>query len=606
MLISHLCLALLSSPGVPLHGLPIQGAPIDPLTCAPEDAVMFASVQQLDALRADGRENAWYRMLRDADFEPTWERLRQTEAWKEVFEANDADVDPLAFMASIHGSITLFVEQPVDGEGAGCLVIDPGPDRAEFDEYLDALLDPDGLDGVVSYETHGDFELMLLEDEETGDDEPIEALVLMDAYGLTFFVAAGNGELALSTARATLDRIQGEGPTLADSELLAEARGSDTAPGRVEVFFNTLAFAEAVKEEDPDLDEDDLALIAALGLEQMTWAHAWLDVGQGEATDFALSFRLPDEGYVREWAGFFMPAPREMASMMPQDSNNIGMAGFDVWGLYQSVWDMVEEVFPDDYEMGRQQLEGASQSLGGVDIEQDLLAQIAGTLGTFSAPVSEAEWLEVSGLMSGYSPGEVPADLLYGNAVLVGLRDAELVSLAIEDLMGFAAMMGLFDPMEIESEDFQGLEIQSLPLPNGATASWCFDDGLFAFSMYPSALRSALRLRGSEEGASVLKNQLLAPHIAANAGASYLNLADSKKAVRLGLESLSMLQSMFGQFGPAGFGGMDNSASPDDFDWDFGSFPIPAGEVADRYLKGTMISTMRVDGNAVKIRFKTR
>jgi hypothetical protein len=180
------------------------------------------------------------------------------------------------------------------------------------------------------------------------------------------------------------------------------------------------------------------------------------------------------------------------------------------------------------------------------------------------------------------------------------------VALAIEDLMGFFAMMGMFDPMEIESEDFQGLEIQTLPLPTGGSAAWCFADDLFAFSMFPSTLRSALRLRGSEEGPSVLQNELLAPHLRAHAGAPYVNLADSKKAVRIGLESLSMLQSVFGEFGPAAFGGFDNSSSPDDVAWDFTSFPIPAGDVADRYLQGTMISTVRVEGTAMKVRFKTR
>ena len=590
----------------PLQLTPPQ-APADPLACVPADAVLAISITELDSLRADGRENAWVRLLLDEAFDPTWEVLRQSEGWTQGFNDNETGVDPLELLASIHNSLTVFlVEAPPDSPDnyTGGLVIDPGADRAEFELLLAELVASKVDDSVFSSETHAGAELVLMEDVKRQ-----EAVLVVRLDWLVILLSGRSGQALQEAGRSAVDRFgaRGTSPSLASSPLLAEARSGDTAPGRMEFFLNTHALMSAAPAEGLEdfEDEDSQAVLRALGLSQMTWVHAWMDLGAGERSDFELSLRLPDEGYVRTWASFFQPAPVHLAALIPEDSSSVQVFGYDLWALYQSIWDLVEEVFPEQYEQARMQLDGLGQAIGGVDLEQDLLAQFTGAVASFTMTVSEDEWRAAQPDLLEILAGEVTPDLLYGQAVLVELRDGDLLELTIEDLMGFAGMAGGFDPMEIEFEDFAGREIQSLELPFGGVLHWCFDDDLLVVSTFPTTVRAVLSLREAEGLGSALQDETLAPFFEREAQAASIGLADSRQLARIMFGSLELMQSIL-KGGAALEADRDDMQEPEADEWQLADLPLPAAGVADRYLAGTMLSTLRVEGSVFTLRYATR
>ncbi len=577
------------------------------LESVPRESAMMISVAEIASLRADLGRNAWVRMLGDDEVAPLWDWVKDQEEWKELAESADVPISPFELISSLHGSVVGFMAVSESGVAGGGVLIEPGPDRSEFDEHVDLLFEHRSQGRVVTYETYQDVELTLFETEGDAAEQAAELGIFFEVDGITGVVGSVGRDYALELCHSVIDRRLGavDPPGLIDEPLLLEARGG-RAPARVEFFVDTNRMVDAFPEEARVSDESTKELVDLLGVSGLSWVHAEWEPGTGERSDLSLRVRLPTEAYIGEFLAHLTPAPVEVGRLLPFDSTRIGLYGLDVWEIYRSVWDLVAELSPDDYEQARAQLDMMGQSMGGVDIEEDFLAQLSGQFASFSAPVPEAEWLLVDGDALGFEAGQVPEELLQGSAYVIGLRDTELVELFFEEVSTFAGMLGIFDPSMIETEEFQGTTISMLELPSEVMASWCFSDDIVVFSFYPSLVRAVLRQQGSEDAPSALDSERFKPFIEQYRAASGLTLSSTRHDLKLVLEVLGQVQAMIAVEPDAEQLGFDNEALLEPFGWAADIPPLPSSELVDRYFEGTSILVIAVEQDALVVRFSTR
>lgn len=587
-----LALCVVLSPIVPL---PAQGeGATELLRAVPGDAFVFASVSDLQGLRDDAAKNGWVRMFRGEEFAPVWKWIRAQEAWQEVFENEDWPIDPAAFIESINGSATVFAAGASLDEFVFGLLLEPGEERSAFDESIDRLFEAAEEHAVFSYETYADVELTMIEPADSESDAPVIG-TFFEIDGLSGLVLSTSRESSLEASQGVIDRRSGadESEGVLGSPLVREARSGATS--RIEAFFAPqLLVGMAEKAEELDLEEDEEAIVAALGLRQMTWIYGWSDIGPAESTDLGMRLRLPDDGYVRDLAECLRTASLPLMGQMPADTVNLGIYGIDVWKLYESLWEIVGAFVPEDAGISRDQIQGMAQAMAGIDLEGDLLSQLSGDFAGFRAPVSEAEWLSAGGAQLGMQPGEVPAELLVGDAFVAGLSDPAAVKRVFDGLLARMGGMG------VESEDFQGTEIRSLPLPTGEALAWAFAPGHLVVSTYPSLVRSFLRQQGSTDGPSAKDNPLFKAHLKGLHDVSVLGLSSSARIVQIALAALDQLLPVF----------LEQTLSEDEMA-KAASFlesmpPLPSAKAVERYLDGTMISMTKRTGSVMELSLSTR
>jgi hypothetical protein len=548
------------------------------LAAVPADAVAFVQVRDLAGLRATAAKNAWGQMLHDPELLPFWER-----AWAGLDAELEGDgedelgkEDVALLWRSLQGSAVVFFEAADAGPDFG-VMIDPGAGRASFDEFLARVGSLGNTDST--FEEYAGVALELWVDE----NDQREAAAF-DVGGTWCLVEAGSREAALETAHGMIDRLAGAAEaSIEDNARLAEARAG-SFPGRVELFVDV---ERLVTEHPAELDEKTARALDLLGLQRIPWVHGALDLGEGEDLDLHLRLALPEQGYLADWFGALGPLPAELAAFGPADSVSVTLYNLDLFAIYESIWDLVEDVDPTAYAQGRAAFEGGLQAFGGLDPEGDLLAQITGEFASFRVPVPEAEITPLLDQAMGLgSPDGVPEELRVGDVFVVGLEDADTVeAFVLEALDRLGPMLGL-SSADVEGEEFQGHQIQSLALPAGLSFQWCFVEEHFLGSLYPSALRSSLALHGKPDAPSVRTHEAYAEHIERHASASMLGLAPSSSLVGMLFGAFEMGAGIAESQMAAGF---DNNDSGEPTEWPFAGLDWPGPELARRYLRGTLV-----------------
>ena len=569
------------------------GEPRSLLAAVPEDAIFFASVTDLAGLRAAAEKNAWGRLLGDAEFAPFWDELRAA-AVSEIGEGEAESID--LFVDSLWGSLVFFVAgADIEDPDFGFL-IDPGEGRASFEEFL-TLVESDD-DSATSYEDYGGVSLAISDQEGAWNAE-------FEVDGVWGVAVAASREEALELAQGMIDRLRGSAEaSVVTSPLLGAARAG-SFPGRIEVFADAQRLMASVQEVE-DLDEQARRALDLIGLTRLSWLHGTMDLGLGEELDLHLRMALPSEGYLADWFGAFGPLPRELAALGPANAVEAALNSLDLFAIYESVWDLVADVDPAAHEAARAALDNGLQSMGGLDLEGDFLAQLTGEVASFKMPVPEEEMVTLDQAMDeiGVEGQEIPEELRVGQVFVIGLEDAPTVELFLEDaLNGVGAMLGL-SAASIESEEYQGFQIQSLELPMGMTLHWCFTEDYVAGSMFPSALRSVLALHGKEDAPNLLTNKHFGPHIEEHARASMLTLAPSASSMRMLLKAMQMGFEMASS--ASADATWDNVEGSPETEWPFADLELPDASVVDRYLDGTLIFKLECNASEVALAMMSR
>lgn len=539
----------------------------DLLASVPSEAVVVISARDLDGLRSRAAEHAWAQFLADPELEAVSAYLaEQGVSWDALMADSELPLDPLAFCDSIHDSIVAFVA-PIGAErepGFG-LLFAPGQDRAAFEDHFDSLLELFDNELVGSSDLYGDVEIAVFEQPEQSEDADLVSFEFGDVAAI---VGSSSADHALELAHGVIDRLAGQSGAAAASEAdsLAEARTSAGGRRSLEAFVDLQAIFELAGEED----EDVMEVVQAIGLTDMRWLYLSAELGAGEELDVSVSIHVPEESYLAAYLDLFGPLPLELGDFLPADATSVSLGSFDVFGAWSTTLDILAAEAPAQLEQLQAGLDMVSTSTG-LDIEQDLLAQISGTFATFMGPVPPEEIEASMGSMS--TLGVDAGSFDQGTATIVGLVDPDVVELFVEDALSQGQMYAL-----VEQEEFQGELINSIVMPGMGGLYWSFTDGALVLSEFPTALRAALRKPGHGDSESALDTPRFKERLHGRTDASTVSIADTGQTVRMMLAAGEMIRDLAANTGEAPA--------------ELTHMPLPDPSIATRYFSGTLRSAL--------------
>ncbi len=552
---------------------PSSGTPSladDLLRATPQDAVVVFTVRDLDGLRERAAANAWGRFFADPQMKLLCAHLEQQGfSWDKLIEESELPFDPLDVLRSIHDSATFFVAPVGPGLEPGFgMLIAPGDESGAFEEHFDNVLDLIGGELVATSASYAEVDLTIFEGE---DDEP--DLITFERGGMVALVGSSDRESGLLLAHGVLDRFleNDDSQGLAKAELLSEARASVRGQKSLEFLLDVGSVLRLIgaHEDDPDFDKG-YEVMERIGITQMRYVYMNADIGSGESVDVNFSMHVPADTYLARYLDLFGPYPKELDKLMPADATSIMLGEYDLYGAWGVTMGLMQEYAPEAFEQVQGGLQMAVSSTG-LDIEQDLLAQISGSWGSFTIAVPEEEVETAMGPLTQMGMSIKGFD--QGNASVIGLEDADVVELFLEDAMNLGGMWSM-----VEQEEFQGELISSFSMPGAMSLHWAFVDGALLFSEYPTALRSALRLIGQEDAATALTTQPFQGRASGQADAAMIGVHDTAETVRMMLA----------------IGGMLRDGAATLFDGpDLSELPLPGTELAAKYFEGTWLSTVK-------------
>jgi hypothetical protein len=588
---------------------PKVAPPLDLLRAVPKDAWLFAQVRDLDGLRADLEKNSFWKLYQDEDSAGLRASVDQAMAGEKPGETKPEEDSGRMFLdlvASVHGSLLLYLGAPAKGSEPDVVVIaDPGSPRAAFEKFFDRLVESDSKKSIPSSRTYAGVELKLCEQKpaEKSGPEPapparLHHSLYLDAGTFAAFTYSTDLERTIELAHATIDRLRGTDTAegVAASPRYLEARSSASARGRVEVYSDLSRLLPAALADRKVEDADRERFLAASGFAEMRWGYLAADLGAGEQARMELALSLPEKGLLRDLAALLGKLPREAARAMPKESQGVSLYSIDVPGLWKWIWEIVKVVRPAQADASRAQIQAAGQALGGVDIEKDVLGQLTGEFGSNMIEVPPEEWVaanvatgagdEDEADKDAAPPPEAPKGGSFGQAWWIGLHDTKAFSATLESMLEATGASG-----QLETEDFQGQTVWSLPSPTGAgTLAFSFTTKGMVISGFPSALRALLRMEGKEAKESVLEREAFKPVFAENPEAGVFSVSHTASMIRAMLGALGMLERQIPPLGSA-----QNPLAH-----------LPTPEAIDRHFQGTATSTARWRGGVLSVRFSMR
>lgn len=610
-------LALTVSLGLPLQDTKPAAPPLDLLRAVPKDVWGFAALRDLDGLRADFEKHAVRGLYMDPDSSVLRDWFEQEFA-KETStkDPKSAEVKRLAldFLASVHGSMALCMTPPAQGtEPDALFLVDPGTPRAGFEKVFDDFLEHMTKETVATTSTYEGVELHISEDKRSdaakaSPAKGMNAGVVFDAGTFAGMSIAHGRERALELAQAAIDHLHGKaaGETIAANPRYLATNSGVSARGRLEMFLDLESFLPVVlAKEAPRNGPEQKQILESLGMTQLGWAILAADIAPGEAVRVEMALALPEKGLLYDLLGLFGQLPMDAARALPKESQGVTLYSIDVPGLWKWIFEFVKQVNPEAGEMTQAQLAAAGQALGGIDIEKDLVAQLTGEFGTNLIDVPGEEWMDANGAAGveedegdeGGESGdegqmsapaiEPPKGTLLGNAWWIGLRDAKTFRGTLENVLDATGMSE-----QIETEEFQGQTIWTLPLPTGAGFSFACTSKGFVLSQYPTALRSLLRMDGAQSKDSVLERDSFKPLFAENREAGMLSVTHTASMLKTIWGALEMATVQMGRRGAAGVGDLLQH--------------LPPIEVIERHFQGTATSAVRRKGNVLQLRMSMR
>lgn len=595
-------------------------APLDLSRAMPKDAWVFVSLREIDGLRADFEKHAARGLYMDpesAGLRGWFEEALAKEASSK--DEKSARVQRLAldFLDSVHGSMALCVTPPTQGSEPDVLfLVDPGTPRAGFEKVFDEFLENMNKETVATTITYEGVELHVSEDKHSdaakGDSaKGMSAGVLFDAGSFAGLSITHGRERAVELVQVAIDHLHGkdQDSTIAANPRYLESKSGVSARGRLELFADLQGFLPAVlAKEAPRTDERQLKVLEAFGLTQFGWSYLTADIGAGEAARIEFALALPEKGLLRSLFELLGQLPTNAARAFPKESQGVSLYSLDVPGLWKWIFEVMKQVSPESGEQTEAQITAMGQAFGGIDLEKDVIAQLTGEFGSNMIDVPAEEWMEANGIggaeegdeegAAGEEPMSTPAieppkGTLLGSAWWIGLRDAKAFRGTLENVLDATGASE-----ELETEEFQGLTIWSMPLPTGAALAFAFTSKGLVISTYPTALRAVLRMDGAQAKDSVLERDSFKPLFAEHRDAGVFSATNTASLLKT---LWGVLDLAANRMPPLRAGGMTDLAEADN--------PLrhlPPAEVIDKHFQGTATTAMRRKGNVLQLRMSMR
>lgn len=560
---------------------PANAAPAgDLLAAVPQDAFFVASTDEWDALRGRASKNRWVEFFQDEEWDPVWELVRSNDELRELI---DGDLDLEAALDSIHGRVVVFAAGPdVENVAAG-LLVEPGEDRAEFEELYDGLVERMAAERAPGYGDYQDVELTFFEDEEGATQ------VHFELEGLFAQVHARTSEVAVEAAHGVIDRYRGgeQGqPGFEANTLRPRAReGLPAAPAAWGFADVQQIVALAMAEEDEVLEPEEREMLEHVGVFGIGWLYAQAELGAGEELALRVRVEFPSDTLLGDLLGHLGTLPTEMLDLMPRGATSVTLGNYDLWGAYQTAKSFLEEYVPElhmQLDGGLTMLEASMQ----IDLEADFLSQLSGRFGSFRMPVSSEELRSVTPTLP-----EGTEALNQGDVTLVGLTNSERVQAVVSKVLQLVKL-----DTSVETEEYQGRPFSVLPLPTGPRLHWAFAERALAVGLYPTPLRAVLARSGDADAPTVRDDEAFAARIAAVKGASMAQVSDTATTVSMLLEAVPLIAQLGLQEGDVD---EETAQALQRVEW-----PEPA--LAREYFSGTVESTVGRRGTVLEVVYAAR
>ncbi|MBI5433342.1 MAG: hypothetical protein HZA52_10985 [Planctomycetes bacterium] len=562
-------------------------ASADLLRFVPRDALLMARTAPLDTLRADARANAWWQLATDPTFAALWQHIGEQNA--ELTSQLDG-LDPRALCDSIHGQAAMFVasDATLDHATIGFLV-EPGADATSFDAFVSAVRAKVGVHMRAEQDSHGGitYELWgsIPSDTDVGQDDDPSGVAFVRCGGVAALLVDEDGTELRAAAHGLIDRVQAGGvePSMETHPGLLEARGRAHGQARAEFFLDLApigrkALAEAGEDEGG-------RWVRELGLADMRWVHARADFGSGENLDLEVAVKLSPTGALTSWLGALHVPSSKLHAKIPADAVGLALVGFDVHGLWNDVWATFGRVDEKSKTEAQSQLAKASQAMGGLDLERDVIGQLSGEFASFTLEVPKEEAAAVlgMGMFGGVTEAQLDGLPSLGEVVVIGVRDPLALEGTLEELFG---MIGIGEL--IASDDVEGQEVYYAELGDAARVSWWFGSDCVALSAYPTALRKAVVHAGQSGAPSATSDPRFAKALAENSDACSLSIASTPTMIK---SVGGVVQYLMSMEDPTLAGAVSA------IDWK---------ALVDRYLKGTTTCTVRHQTGELRMHLRTR
>ncbi|TAJ03994.1 MAG: hypothetical protein EPO68_17290 [Planctomycetota bacterium] len=588
------CLLTLTSPALLARPAAAQAAPRQPAPTAtangnaveaaiPGDAWLVVHIGDLGRVRSIAQQNAWAALFQDEHVRPffdgmTSELIAQATQDLAADAPERALLDARAWWLGMEsGALWLGGAPTDDANMKGGFLFEFNGAGAGLAEGVAATLgahltpaDPASIDGPRA-------PILAWRPKQSEQHETTTTFRDGNVLGIHFAHAK---EVAIALAAAAQTRLAAGRIDAHTSEWLALARGNDWSGHGIEAGIDLASVLPALPDE-PGLREFlDVSGFA-------TSRYAWMggSLCPGECLDMTIALDLPAAGIAADAAKLFGAPPREWLDWMPADTTGLSLGRFDIAGAWDMFWRVFGEEAPEESADVRSRYDGFT-GMTGFDFEADLVRQLDGKFGTFTAavPKDELPTYLIEDLKS-----LLPIDEQLGAMWMIGLKEParvqELVDRALEQ----------FAPtIERTSAQHAGAWIETISV-EGLNVHWSFTSNALLVSFSPSLMRSTLERVQNPALPDAASNERLMKGLAAHPKASLVSVADSAASVEAQFAALGNVAGMLGMFG--GDPTLQSMLT---------QAPPPKADAVRKHLKGWMTTALEIDGRRFAIRMLAR
>ncbi|MBK6940960.1 MAG: hypothetical protein IPH13_12305 [Planctomycetes bacterium] len=566
----------------------------------PDGTVAFVGIDDLAKMREGFSTSKFGDLWRDDACAPMREAATGWFDLMSEMTVREAGYDPFALLDAVKGPLGLAVlelteprktgERSVTMGGAFCVLADVGDGGEAVIAQIDRALEKAAATGKFtrSADTAGDVEVTVLDLGDAQDEDRMQV-----RFGL-----AGNVFVSVIASASVADR----------DHFGSIVEGLNTAPDDAlvdgDAFSRSLAADERVGMrafvDTPSLVSRVRALIALEGQDaeqQKVLDGLGLD-GLGVISMFSENIVSAGESQARlDWSGqgaivscltALLPAGEPgLFELVPETAVDAYDVHFDLKAGFERITSTMKDLGAITDEDLNLNLSMVEQDIG-LSIRDDLLANLGHEVAWFTAPVED----EMQGL-----PGTEDAPSNF--AVIVRLADGKKLATLVDDLLTKSGMAA-----GRKRTDFQGVNIDSLPIPGVGAANFAFTDELLVFSLSSELLQAVLRRSaGSSELPNLLGNDAVAELIdAMPKSASMFTVTEEAARIK---SVAAVLRASIGAM-PAMM-----RDDPENADADtkrmmelMRKFEIPSDDVIEKHISGYGVNAVVVGPDGIRFQAK--
>ena len=355
----------------------------------------------------------------------------------------------------------------------------------------------------------------------------------------------------------------------------AEARQSALSAPDFEAFLNIETLTRFIPDSR---DAEPVVRQLVKSVVAMPWAYASTTIGEDERFESVMSLRYgPDTlfGRVMELA---RPVDKNMLTLVPADVSALSLASFDVGGLVDLVFELIDDLAPAGTTDQVDARLSAVAGQFGVHPIDDVVRRLDGTMLTFQRA------RDLSGTGQTERLGQMLETMVFGLENGDDLFDA--VDRLLERTGGYSF---------VEFDDFGEYDVFSLKPSWGIPITWTIDENRLSVAGNRGDLEYVLTAgeEGREGAESVLNGGPLSPTLDQIGGSCLFSVSDTATSLKVLAEVFETMRSLM-----AFADGMEESR--DAFELVIEALGTPG--LVDQYFDGVSLTSLEAGAGLVRLR----